>query len=227
MISHESWMFYRQHFEIFIFWCFKSFPSVSSYLEESSTALMAQQFYLVLPGYQAEEVVRVCWLWKLWIFDPTGLILYSCFFGFGATHTYMWCFNIVSIALCSVTQGNHEKHKLARKVGANVSMHAWTIWIYDNICYICYIIYKYIIYCMYIDCIIKVFLSMCFLFSSGQPVTPQMQQSSHIYIRIYIYMYPYIYIYVSIHIYIYVCTYTCEKWHDHYHKLLPALKFGG
>lgn len=45
---------------------------------------------------------------------------------------------------------------------------------------------------MYVDCIIKVFLSMCFLFSSGQPVTPQMQQRSHIYI--------YIYVYVRIHV---------------------------
>ena len=109
-------MFHRQHFEIFIFWCFKSFPSVSSYLEESSTALMAQQFYLVLPGYQAEEVVRVCWLWKIVDFWSNRIDPVFMFFWFwGNSHVYVM-FQYVSISLCSVTQGNHEKHKLGGRL---------------------------------------------------------------------------------------------------------------
>ena len=72
---------------------------------------------------------------------------------------------IFSISLCGVTPGNHAKtqarRKGSRKVGTSVSMHVWTI--------------IRIYYILITDFIIKVFLWICFLFSSAQPLTQQMQ----------------------------------------------------
>ena len=89
--------------------------------------------------------------------DSRSKVLYSNFNLGGPQPTHLYIYIYIydfSISLCGVTQGNHAKHKLGARFaqGWRKCFHACVDC--QNTLYI----YIYLIYCMYIDFIIKVFL---------------------------------------------------------------------